>query len=66
VPSSVRLTVMVERKAAHPELPRFAVVPAAAIAKWKLSGTTVVEGTINGAPMGRRTIKPWDERRWFI
>jgi len=33
---------------------------------WKLAQTTVVDGTLNGHELGRRSLKKWDERRWFI
>jgi hypothetical protein len=35
---------------------------------WGLTGTTVVEGTANGVPFGRRTIKAWGKGAddWFI
>lgn len=54
----------VERKQA--DLPRFAVVPASAVAAWGLSGTTAVEVCVNDAPAARRTIKRWDDARWFV
>jgi hypothetical protein len=57
-------TTVIERKQA--DLPRYAVVPASALAAWSLPGTTVVEVSINGAPVERRTIKQWDAERWFI
>lgn len=60
----VRLDAVVERK--QPDLPRFIVVPTEAIAGWQLSDTTVVEVSINGAEVPRRTIKRWDDRRWFL
>ncbi|MEA2560227.1 MAG: Bacteriocin-protection, YdeI or OmpD-Associated [Acidobacteriota bacterium] len=60
----VLLEAVVERK--QPDLPRFVVVPAEAIAGWQLSGTTVIEIAINGVEATRRTIKRWDDRRWFL
>lgn len=54
----------VERK--RDDLPRFAVVPASAVAAWGMDGTTAVEVCVNDAPAGRRTIKRWDAARWFI
>lgn len=62
--ASLNLTAIIERK--HPKLPRFVVVPSKTVAGWKLEGTTVVEGELNGVEMGRRTIKRWDDERWFI
>ena len=61
---SLSLTVVIERK--HPRLPRFIVLPSAVVRPWGLKMTTVVEGTLNGASIGRRTIKRWDDDRWFI
>ena len=61
---SLSLTVVIERK--HPRLPRFVVVPSAVVRPWGLKMTTAVEGTLNGASIGRRTIKRWDDDRWFI
>lgn len=60
----IQLVVTVDRK--QPVLPRFAVVPAEILEPWRLSGTTVVETTINGTPVSRRTIKRWDDQRWFL
>jgi hypothetical protein len=44
-------------------MPRYLVVPESVIAKWGIEGTTVVEGTVNGTPMGRRGLKRWDDER---
>jgi hypothetical protein len=60
----VAVEVTIERKLAS--LPGFVVVPAPAIAAWGLTATTVVEGTLAGVPLGRRTIKRWDDDRWFV
>lgn len=49
-----------------PGLPRYVVVPASAVRPWKLDGTTVVEGTIDDTPLGRRSLKRWDAERWFL
>jgi hypothetical protein len=62
--AAVKLTVTIQRK--HPRLPRFFMIPSKAIAAWALEGTAVIEGTLNGADLGRRTIKRWDDNRWFI
>lgn len=54
----------------HPSLQGYVVVPAAQVAPWQLTGTTTVEGTITGpsgtAPLGRRSLKRWDDDRWFV
>ena len=60
----VELTATIERK--QPSLPRFVVVPARLLESWALNGATVVEATLNGIGIGRRTLKRWDDRRWFV
>jgi hypothetical protein len=51
----------------HPHLSRLVTIPLAKVAPWKLTGTTVIEGTINDTPLGRRNLKRWDEREcWWI
>jgi hypothetical protein len=61
---AVTLSAAIERK--QPGLPRYLVVPAAAVAAWGLEGTTVVELEINGVALERRAIKSWDADRWFL
>jgi hypothetical protein len=61
---SLKIEVLIEQK--DPRLPAFAVVPAAELAPWDLAGTTTVEGTLDGVPLGRRSLKRWDDERWFI
>jgi hypothetical protein len=60
----VNLSCQIERKAQR--LPRFVVVPAHLLEGWKLDGTAVVEATINGIAVGRRSLKKWDSDRWFV
>jgi len=60
----VTLRVLIERK--HEELPAFVVIPARALAAWKLTGTTTVQGTLDGVPIGRRSLKRFDAERWFV
>jgi hypothetical protein len=62
--SAVNLLCEVERK--DRRLPRFMVVPAQLLDGWKLDGTTVVEATVNGVAVGRRSLKKWDDDRWFV
>lgn len=51
----------------NPQFSRLVTIPLAKVAPWKLTGTTVVEGTINDTPLGRRSLKRWDEREcWWI
>lgn len=62
--SAVDLSCQIERK--DHRLPRFAVVPARLLEGWRLECTTVVEVTLNGAVIGRRSLKRWDDGRWFV
>ena len=51
----------------HPQFSRLVTIPLDKVAPWKLENTTVVEGTINGVELGRRSLKRWDERQcWWI
>lgn len=51
----------------NPQFSRLITIPLEEIEPWKLSGTTTVEGTINGVDLGRRSLKRWDERNcWWI
>lgn len=51
----------------NPRFSRLVTIPLEEIEPWKLSGTTTVEGTINGVDLGRRSLKRWDERNcWWI
>jgi hypothetical protein len=62
--AALKLLVRIERK--HAEMPAFVVVPALQVARWKLTATTTVEGTLDGVTLGRRSLKRWDDERWFI
>jgi len=61
---TVRVEGLVQRH--HAEMPRYVVVPSTVVASWQLQGTTVVEGALNGMELGRRSLKRWDEDRWFL
>lgn len=62
---ATRIESTVERK--DPSLPRFVVVPDDAVADWRLEGTTMVDVTIDGTDVGRRSLKRWRERGgWFF
>lgn len=61
---SVTVSSLVERH--DPKLPRFVVVPSGAISSWRLEETTTVEGALEGVSIGRRSLKKWDEGRWFL
>lgn len=62
----VKLSTQLQRK--DPRLPVYVVVPGRYVQPWNLSGTTVIEGTANGFPFGRRTIKAWGKGTddWFV
>ncbi len=48
-------------------LARFAVFPASKIAPWNQTKTFVVDATMNGTPLGQRSMVFWKERNgWFI
>ncbi len=62
--SSLSVTVEIKRK--QMDLPRYAVIPGAAVVPWSLAGTTTVEIAINGQPMKRRSIMRLDRDDWFV
>lgn len=61
---TVTVEALVQRH--HAETPRYVVVPTDVVARWRLDATTVVEGTLDGTSLGRRSLKRWDEDRWFL
>jgi Bacteriocin-protection, YdeI or OmpD-Associated/Domain of unknown function (DUF1905) len=64
-PKEITITSTVTRH--NPQFSRLVTIPLDVVAPWKLSGTTVVEGTINGNEIGRRSLKRWDDRNcWWI
>jgi hypothetical protein len=48
------------------DLPAFVVVPAAALSAWKLTGTTMVDAWLDDVALGRRSLRRWDDGRWFV
>lgn len=51
----------------NPQFSRLVTIPIEQIAKWKLTETTTIEGTINDTELGRRSLKRWDEKNcWWI
>jgi len=64
VPARLEVETRVERKQA--DLPRYVVIPSAVLAAWKLAGTTTVDLAINGVAVEPRTVKKWDDERWFL
>lgn len=64
-PKTIKVTTTVTRH--MPQFSRLATIPLDKVAPWKLDATTVVEGTINGVEIGRRSMKRWDDRNcWWI
>ena len=64
-PREIAVTSTVIRH--QPQFSRLVTIPLEVISPWKLSGTTVIEGTINDTQLGRRTLKRWDDRNcWWI
>ncbi len=64
VASTITLRARVEQH--QPDLPRFVVVPDSAVEPWELEDTTIIEGSVNGFAIGRRSLKRWDADRWFL
>lgn len=64
--TEVKLSTQLQRK--DPRLPVYVVIPGQYVQPWRLVGTTVIEGTANGFPFGRRTIKAWGKGSddWFV
>jgi hypothetical protein len=62
----LRFRTELQRK--HPDLPVFVRIPGAVVAPWKLSEWRTVEGSLDGHPFGRRTIKDWGKGSpdWFV
>jgi hypothetical protein len=65
--SRVAFSAKLERK--DPRLPAYVVVPSPKAQTLKLLATAVVEGTVNGHFIGRRSIKRWNSSErspWFV
>ncbi|MDX1646919.1 MAG: YdeI/OmpD-associated family protein [Longimicrobiales bacterium] len=62
----IRIGSKVERKS--PELPRFVTVPEERAAHLGLTRTAMVEISVDGRDIGRRSLKPWGGERdvWFF
>lgn len=60
----IEIRARIEQK--QRDLPRYVVIPAAVVRGWRVDGTTTVTGAINGTALGRRSLKRWDEARWFV
>ena len=65
MPKQITVTSKVIRH--HPQFSRLVTIPLDVVAPWKIEHTTVIEGTINGVDLGRRSLKRWDDRHcWWI
>ncbi len=61
----ITTVVVIERK--DDSLPAFVVLPEELLAPWSLSGTTMVEVTVESTDLGRRSLKHWPQRSgWFM
>ena len=64
-PKQIVVTTKVIRH--NPQFSRLVTIPLADVAPWKLTNTTVVEGSINHVELGRRSLKHWAERQcWWL
>ena len=66
-PAPAVFTAVLQRK--DPKLPVYTVVPGGVVSTWGLAGTTMVEGTVNGHALGRRSMKRWSsapDADWFV
>lgn len=61
-----RVTVSATVRKKAPQLPAFVEIPSSAVAHWCLERTTTVLASFDGNRAVRRSLKPWDEERWFI
>lgn len=59
-----RFTALIERK--QGDLPAFLMVPPTLVAGLGETGTFVVEAVVQGHSIGRRSVKPWEDGRWFM
>jgi hypothetical protein len=50
----------------HPELPVYILVPGEIVARFERTATFVVQASVAGRRIGRRTVKPWGDGRWFM
>ena len=50
----------------QPDLPVYVLVPAGVAEGFGAAGTFVVQAAVNGQDVGRRSIKPWGDGRWFM
>jgi len=61
---TLKIAVRIEQH--ERRLPAFVVIPARALSAWELTGTTTVEASLDGVALGRRSLRPGDDGRWFV
>ncbi|HTG91003.1 MAG TPA: YdeI/OmpD-associated family protein [Pyrinomonadaceae bacterium] len=67
MPKPKQITIISTVSRHHPQFSRLVTISLDVVAPWKLSDTTVIEGTINNTELGRRSMKRWDDRNcWWI
>jgi len=67
MPKPKQITIISTVSRHHPQFSRLVTISLDVVAPWKLSDTTVIEGTINDTELGRRSMKRWDDRNcWWI
>ncbi len=62
--NSISFDAVVERH--HTDLPVYIIVPAAVADGFGKTGTFVVDAVVEQQDIGRRSIKPWGDGRWFM
>ncbi len=50
----------------QPDLPIYLMVPSDVVTALGGTATFVVDAAVNGTAIGRRSIKPWGDGRWFM
>ena len=57
-------TALLERK--QDDLPAFFIIPPTFAVQHGQTGTFVVEAVVHDRAIGRRSVKPWGDGRWFM
>ena len=60
------LTIETKVRQKDRRLPVYLEIPATKVKPWSLYGTATVLVNVSGNDAGRRSIKKWDDNRWFI
>lgn len=64
VADEISLLATIQRK--QEQLPAYVEIPVSTIAAWTLTETTTVLAAVGNSPPARRSLKRWDDARWFI